>query len=311
MRKIWLYAGISKYLELVIDFGFYSVHTDLMPKFVTYNASSVDDQQATLHLQESPQRLYAKYPKREDITSDEATLLGILYTDGCLSKKTKNCWRFYLSNTSFEIIQAFRACMMKLFGLSIERVRISEKTVNGKPFYKAVVDSGYCGNIMTAKYGTFRTLAFKTEGGGEIYPSAKLPFTNQTKTKILFNFLKAAFSCDGGVNLYVGKTKKGYRFLVRNVFLSCKHPQLQKDYQYLLKILDINSKLLIKDNKIRIQRRENLEMFYKKIGFINGVKITQHSAYWQGWGKNKVLKLALSSYGNADKVFNLPQFCLG
>lgn len=278
-----------------------------MPIFLTENALSAVNQQGRSR-KRNPQRLHVEYPKREEVSSDEAVLLGILYTDGCLSKKSKNCWRFYLSNTSFEIINTFKKCMINVFGLENERVRISKKTVNGKPFYKAVIDSGYCGNILNSKYGTFRTLAYKKEKGGVIYPTAKIPFNKTTSKNLLSDFLKAAFSCDGGVNLYVANHKNGYKHLIRNVFLACKHPQLQKDYVKLLKILGIRARLLIKDNKLRIEKREDLQKFYEKVGFIKGVQITQHSAYWQGWEKNKVLLLALSSYGNNAKVYSLPQF---
>ena len=283
-----------------------------MPKILTDNASSADNQQGRVSQlinwgRNSPQRLYAEYPKEKKITSQEATLLGILYTDGCLSRKSKNCWRFFLGNTSFEIIRAFKSCMIKVFGLDSQRVRISEKLVNGKPYYIAIVDSGYHGSLLTARYGTFRTLAFRKEGK-KVHPPTRLPFASNTNKSIISQFLKTAFSCDGGVCLYVAKSKDNYKFLIRNIFLSCHHPQLRSDYQQLLSILGIESKNLIKDKKILIQGRLRLEKFRKKVGFLDGVKITQHSAYWQGWEKNKVLDLALSSYGNAKKIICLPQF---
>lgn len=278
-----------------------------MPGSITENALSAVNQQGRSR-KRNPQRLYVEYPKQGEVSSDEAVLLGILYTDGCLSRKSKNCWRFYLGNTSFEIISTFKKCMINLFRLGDKRVRVSEKTVNGKPFYKAVVDSGYCGNVLNSKYGTFRTLAYKREGCADKYPTAKIPFSKTTSKNLLSDFLRAAFSCDGGVNLYVANHKNGYKHLIRSVFLSCKHPQLQKDYRKLLKVLGIQARLLLKDNKLRIERREDLQKFYDRIGFIKGVQITQHSAYWQGWEKNKVLSLALSSYGDNSKIYNLPQF---
>lgn|GEM_PF-1381231 len=281
-----------------------------MPRTITDKASSADNQQETLLLVEDPQRLYAECPVREDVSSQEATLLGILYTDGCLSKKTKNCWRFYLSNTSLEIIQIFKDCMIKLFGLDSRRIRISEKQVNGKPFYKAVVDSTNCGKYLTARYGCFRTLAFKKRGR-KIYPPTKLPFTEVNNHEVIACFLRAAFSCDGGVNLYLGLGKPGnYRFLIRirNVYLSCHHPRLQRDYQRLLSYLGIISKVLPTDNKIIIRSKAELQRFRDKVGFLDGVRVTQHSAFWQGWEKNKVLDLAISSYGYPKLVLDLPQF---
>jgi len=280
-----------------------------MPKAITENALSADNQQATPELiGESPQRLYAEYPRNKRITDEEALLLGILFTDGCLSKKSKNSWRFYLSNTSLEIIRTFKQAMINVFGLDSRRVRISQKVVNSEPFYKAVVDSAYCGSLMTTKYGTFRTLAYRGSGGRKIYTSARLPFSSNTKVNILSRFLKAAFSCDGGVNLYVGRTRTGYRFLIRNVYLSCNHPRLQGDYKKLLNFFKIRSKILPKDGKILVRGRSNLQKFRRKIGFLGGVKITQKSAFWHGWEKNKVLDLALSSYGNAKIILNLSKF---
>lgn len=230
---------------------------------------------------------------------DEVTLLGILYTDGCLSKKGKNGWRFFLGNTSWPIIQAFKESLMRLYDLSEERIRISSKYVNGKPFYKAVVDSKEIGQLLTKKYGTFRTLKINGD-----YPTAKLPDFNSKEAVRLF--LRIAFSCDGGINLYVARNR--YRFLIRNVYLACQHPVLQKQYFELLRGLSIEGKILEKDELIRIQGKESLERFAQLVGFMSDVKITQNSAYWQGVPKQKVLKLAVASYGNPQTIYNLPQF---
>ncbi|MBI3290006.1 LAGLIDADG family homing endonuclease [Candidatus Microgenomates bacterium] len=115
-----------------------------------------------------------------------------------------------------------------------------------------------------------------------------------------------AFSCDGGVNLYVARGK--YSWLIRNVYLSCQHPTLIKQYLYLLEEVGIIGKILWQDSAIRIQGRKDIEEFASKIGFMSGVRITQNSTYWQGFEKQKVLKLAITSYGNPKIVYNLPQF---
>lgn len=230
---------------------------------------------------------------------NEVTLLAILYTDGCLSKKGKTGWRFFLGNTSWPIIQAFKESLMRLYSLPEERIRISQKIVNGKPFYKAVVDDVGIGQHLTDKFGTFRTLKINGD-----HTAARLPELNDFKT--ICQFLRVAFSCDGGINLYVAKNR--YRFLIRNAYLACQHPVLRKQYFELLKKLDIKSKILEKDDSIRIQGRESLEKFAKTVGFMSGVKITQNSAYWQGFEKQKVLELAVASYGNPKVIYNLPQF---
>lgn len=237
--------------------------------------------------------------------SNEATLLGILYTDGCLSPKSKNGWRLYLGNTSWQIIEEFKESLIKLFNLPEKRIRISQKIVNGKPFYKAVVDDMKIGKFLTEKYGTFRTLKYLSEINGSVYPPASLPSSLQDPSTTCL-FLKVAFSCDGGVNLYVARNK--YTWLIRNVYLACQHPVLIKQYFNLLKKIGVESKILWQDELIRIQGRKSLEKFVSKIGFLKGVKITQHSAYWQGFEKQKVLELAIASYGNPKVIYNLPQF---
>lgn len=233
--------------------------------------------------------------------SNEVTLLGILYTDGCLSKKKGGSWRFYLGNTSWPIIQAFKRSLMALYGLPAKRIRISKKIVNKKPFYKAVVDSKEIGQLLTEKYGTFRTLKY-----GDVYPVASLPSNLASDLEAVRQFLRVAFSCDGGINLYVARSK--YSWLIRNIYLSCHHPVLRVQYFELLKKLDIAAKILEKDDLIRIQGRQDLEKFAKSVGFMSGVKITQNSAYWQGFPKQKVLELAVASYGNPREIYNLPQF---
>lgn len=305
-----------EYLVLVkvLTFGLISVIVELMPNNLTNNVSSAGNQQGRSATGGNPQRLNAEYPKLQSMDPNEATLLGILYTDGCLSKKSKNSWRLYLGNTSWQIIQVFKQSLIKLFNLSEYRIRISQEIVNGKPFYRAVVTDMKIGQFLTDKYGTFRTLKYLSEVDGSIYPPASLPSNLQDPSTIC-QFLKVAFSCDGGVNLYIARNKQRlfpnrniYTWLIRNVYLACSHPILIEQYYHLLKKVGINSKILWKDGWIRIQGRKDLEDFANKVGFMEGVQITQHSAYWQGIEKQKVLHLLIASYGNPKVIYNLPQF---
>lgn len=239
------------------------------------------------------------------MSTDEATLLGILYTDGCVSPKL-NSWRLYVSNTSWEVISIFKECLVKLFHISQERIRISQKFVNGKPFYKAVVDDKEIGWYLIHRFGTFRTLGYTDTAGEVRYPETNISFISQENEKIISQFLKVAFACDGGVNLYVARGK--YTWLIRNVYLACKHPLLIIQYSELLKILGIRGQILKEDWLIRVQGREDLEVFFSKVGFLEGVRITQNSEYWEGYKKQEVLSLLVQSYGNPKIIFNLPQF---
>lgn len=239
------------------------------------------------------------------MTIEEATILAVLYTDGCLSPKSGS-FRLYVSNTSWEIIQLFRSSLIRLFDLPKSRVRISENIVNGKPFYKAVVDSKEIGEYLKNKYGTFRTLRYKQPINGTVYPAADISWMSLENEEIIAHFLKVAFACDGGVNLYVARNK--YTWLIRNVYLACQHPTLIKQYANLLKRFDIQGQILEKDDIVRIQGKVNLTKFVEKIGFLDGVKITQNSQYWAGFPKQEILLLLINSYGNPKIVLNLPQF---
>ena len=48
-------------------------------------------------------------------------------------------------------------------------------------------------------------------------------------------------------------------------------------------------------------------MFAEKVGFIEGIEVTNHSRYWVGKKKNDVMKFMLESYDNPSyflKLFN-------
>ena len=97
-----------------------------------------------------------------------ATLIGLLYTDGCLSPKGKSSWRFYFSKKSERLVTIFAECMQQCFMLPAPRVRLGF-TQDG--LYRAIVDSKAAGDMFTEQFGTFRTLRYAT---GEL-PKARLP----------------------------------------------------------------------------------------------------------------------------------------
>lgn len=273
----------------------------------TNNASSADNQQGRFRpTSENPQRLYVKCSNIEELDQNEVNLIAILYTDGCLSPKGKNSWRLFLGSTSWQIIELFKVSLISLFNLPEERIRITERQVNGKPYFKAAVDSKEIGSYLFEKYGTFRTLKYFSSNGRSHYPKAYLPKSLAKDKKAMRQFLKVAFSCDGGINLYVARNK--YVWLIRNVYLACQHPMLIKQYYLLLKKLGIGAKILYKDELLRIQGKENIKKFAKEIGFLDSVQITQNSAYWQGMDKQQLLKLAITSYGDPKSIYDLPQF---
>ena len=203
-----------------------------------------------------------------------ATLLGLIFTDGCLSPKGVNSWRFYFSNKSQELVSIFKECMMHAFALSAERVRL-DITTDG--LYRAIVDSKEDGNLFTRKFGTFRTLRYNN---GQL-PNTHLPVEELIKHKVVKEFLRAAFCCDGGVSLYVGRSRKimnKSKWLVRGVYLACAHPILRMEYITLLKSCGIIAHDA-GDGKVKIRDKKNIEKFYQSVGFIDGVRITHASKF--------------------------------
>ena len=75
-------------------------------------------------------------------------------------------------------------------------------------------------------------------------------------------FLRAAFTCDGGVSFYPVYSG-GRTWLNRCVFLSCAHALLRWDYCYLLEFLGISFKDDPKDGKVRVTSREKSVLLAK------------------------------------------------
>jgi hypothetical protein len=246
-----------------------------------------------------------------------ARLIGILYTDGCVSPKAKS-WRIIVSNNSSAIVDCFEECIKICFGRQVRRF------VRGK-LHVGVVDSKELGQFLIEKHGTFRTEGCQVNQGcpflrggprpcsrcepvrfAEVhYPPARLPgFVSEAEISA---FLQAAFSCDGGVNLYVarrGRTK----WLIRNVYLACKHPTLIHQYADLLVQLGVRSRVLLQDWRIMVQGKAPLLRYADRVGFLPGSIIGANSSFWVGCGKTDVLKLLLESYGNPRSIYDLPMF---
>lgn len=232
----------------------------------------------------------------------EATLIGLLYTDGCLSPKGKKSWRFYFSNKSERLVAIFRESMMQAFDLPSSRVRLG-KTNDG--LYRALVDSKEIGTTLTQKFGTFRTLRYKN---GE-FPKASMPIQGLLQHNVAEDFLRAAFSCDGGVSLYAAQNKgENTKYLIRGVYLACVHPILREQYCELLGALGIKARNVAGDGKIKIQTKEDIQMFYNKVGFLDGVHITHTSRFWPNVEKQTLLKKVIQSYESPRAVYSLPQF---
>lgn len=247
----------------------------------------------------------------------EARLIGILFTDGCVSPKG-NGWRVIVSNNSPAVIDVFEETVAACYGLSVRR------TVRGQ-LHVGVLDSQEVGQLLIERYGTLRTESCRSHQGcpylrggrkpcrqclpvsfdGTPYPPASLPsFSSDGEATA---FLQSAFSCDGSVNLYLARRGQT-SWLIRNVYLACKHPILIFQYASLLAQLGIEARVNQADWRVMIQGRNPIQRFADLVGFLPGAIIGANSPFWHGRCKSEVLKLLLESYGCPQRVRDLPQF---
>ena len=193
--------------------------------------------------------------------------------------------------------------MMQCFALPSSRVRLG---MTNDGLYRALVDSKEIGDELTRRFGTFRTLRRNGE-----HTKAHLPIQELLKHNVAADFLKAAFSCDGGVNLYVARrkgTNGGTQWLIRGVYLACAHPRLRREYCELLRALGITARNVAGDGKLKIETEKDIRKFHEKVGFIDGVQITHTSKFWPSIEKQKLLEKVIQSYDVPAKVYKLPQF---
>jgi hypothetical protein len=88
---------------------------------------------------------------------DYARLIGILYTDGCVSPKGSS-WRIIVSNNSRAIVDAFEEAIQSCFGKPVRRF------MRGK-LHIAVLDSKEIGAFLLESHGTLRTEACRAGQG--------------------------------------------------------------------------------------------------------------------------------------------------
>lgn len=230
-----------------------------------------------------------------------ARFFGMLLTDGGISNVSGK-WRMHFTNTSGVLNEEFKRLSLELFDR-----RVSREYRNGAVIQRAWVNS-IIGNFLYYSE-SFRTQACnsfpicsclrgrkihknKYRVGGRIFSNVRIPRFIFRNKRYAAEFLRYAFSCDGFVNLHIGKAKYGFR-LDRRVELACLNPRLKKDYKNLLKLFDIESKIC--EERLRISRENNVKKFNKYIGFVKGVKVTGYQR-WSGVEKSRLLKLAAKTY---------------
>lgn len=130
---------------------------------------------------------------------------------------------------------------------------------------------------------------------GVAYPPASLPALVLEVCNA--DILKILASTEGYVTLYF---KRQPVKLEREVGIGCAHPFLASQFKKLFKHFGISMKS--RENRLFISDRRSLEIFAKRVGFIEGVTVARSNSVWHSVEKNKLLNLALQCY-NLPKGF--------
>lgn len=127
---------------------------------------------------------------------------------------------------------------------------------------------------------------------GLIWSEIKIPENLFLNKKGKSEFLKIYISCDGYPSIF--PRKDSWSAVERIVAIVCHHPLLKQRLNQLLD--DLKVPHTVKENSLEMRSKEAIEKFQKEIGFVDGVKMTGNSDYWEGTTKNEVLRKILKSY---------------
>ncbi len=127
---------------------------------------------------------------------------------------------------------------------------------------------------------------------GFVWSEIKIPENLFRNKKDKSEFLKIYISCDGYPSIF--PRKDSWSAVERIVAIVCHHPILKKRLSELLN--DLGVKHTIKENSLEMRSRKSITKFKKEIGFVDGVKMTGNSDYWEGVQKNEILTKILKSY---------------
>ncbi len=219
---------------------------------------------------------------------DLAKLVGLLLTDGSVRYASRT-YRIVYAGKSEELHKIFRNLMQSIFDLQNFYERIDNKGVRISEY-----SSKEAGDFLVNLCNTLRTKSFKTYP--VTYPTINLDIFNQLTSDELKEVFRLMFSADGGVVLGAKWHKRFNKWeLTRRVILKCSHPNLRKFYRDLLRNkLAINTKEW--DASIAIDTKRDLYKFAKEIRFVDKIKASGKSIYWEGYEKNKVLDILLKTY---------------
>ena len=233
-----------------------------------------------------------------------ATLIGLLLTDGGVSKMSKNRFEIFLASNSEGLRNKFESSMQICF--DVDRFY----TINGETVCKIRAIEEVAGLELLKLSPTFRTRPCdvyptcpKKTGNAERaiphkcnslngYPPTRVPdFIMEGSVEIKRESLKAAISADGGVEFHT--LSKGIKYLQRRLLLRCHNPNLIKQWRILFE--DCGFEVTETKNEIRITGVKQFLKFRAEIGFLDNVKV-ERSKNWNGFEKNEILDKMIDSF---------------
>lgn len=233
------------------------------------------------------------------IEKDLAKLIGFLLTDGGVSKVSGK-WRIHFTSNSDTLNEEFRNLINKIYGYKLA----TEKRFGAKTLRTWI--NKEISNELLSLTPNYRTLAYDKSKND--YPNAIIPKFILNNRQYGKEFLKYAFTSDGSAIFCIGRAKYGFKF-DRFVKICCEHPNLREQYYKLLKKLGY--KPSIQNDYVCLRGKENLEKFYKEIGFIEDVEISGNGP-WNGITKQELLKFCVKSFdfkpsnlGNSKKQIHI------
>jgi len=235
-----------------------------------------------------------------ELNVDMGILVGILLTDGSISKK-HNSYSIELSGKSKRLHEIFKEKMKRL-GTS----KFLEICDSRYPdIRRTIVNDGKVAKSLLGIVPTFRTKQF--ENGN--FPPAKLPeFIFDLNSKERSAVLQAMFSCDGCISLWIVRNKRWDVWEIKKwVKFACKHPRIRKQVYELLAGFGYNPVIREENDEILLTKKKDIVKFAREIRFLDGVKVTKDSRNWEGFEKNSVLDFAVESYSikqDAIRNFN-------
>jgi hypothetical protein len=217
-------------------------------------------------------------------------IFACLLTDGGISVKKGKPRVITFYNKSEKLREEFANAMKKVFNLKVH-------------------DDGFSCRVESIKVvkellrysPSFRKKKFK-DGS---FPPVTIPKEiMRGNKKVIQEFLRYAFSCDGSVHLSIRRSAKKNRwYFQKRIQLKCSHPSLLSQFHELLLKIGISARKEENQRRIIIDSKENILKFIKFVGFVEGVKVSgKGGSKWKGLEKNDILKVFLLLYEISDSL---------